>query len=75
MEKENRVLHKRIDRLEPLAEENKDLRQANSELKDKTSVLEAKNADLKAEVASLSEKEEGETGRPAGSQRQDPATG
>ena len=53
MEKENRVLHKRIDRLEPLAEENKDLRQENSELKDKTSVLEAKNADLKAEVAKL----------------------
>jgi transposase len=53
MEKENRVLHKRIDRLEPLAEENKDLRQENSELKDKTSVLEAKNADLKTEVAKL----------------------
>ncbi len=53
MEKENRVLHKRIDRLEPLSEENKDLRQENSELKDKTSVLEAKNADLKAELAKL----------------------
>ena len=53
MEKENRVLHKRIDRLEPLAEENKDLRQENIELKGKTSVLEAKNADLKAEVAKL----------------------
>jgi len=53
MEKENRELHKRIDRLEPLAEENKDLRQENRELKDKTSVLEAENADMKAEVAKL----------------------
>ncbi len=46
MEKENRVLHKRIDHFEPLAEENKDLCQANSALK-------TENSDLKAEVAKL----------------------
>jgi len=50
MEKENRVLHKRIDRLEPLAEENKDLRQENIELKGKTSVLEAKPEQQQATV-------------------------
>ena len=46
MEKENRELHKRIDRLEPFAEENKGLRQENSALK-------TENADLKEEVAKL----------------------
>ena len=46
MEKENRVLHKRIDRLEPLAEKNKDLHQENS-------VLKTENSDLKEEVAKL----------------------
>ena len=46
MEKENRVLCKRIDRLEPLTEENKDLHQ-------EISVLKTENSDLKAEVAKL----------------------
>jgi len=54
MEKENRVLHKRIDRLEPLAEENKDLRQENSALKTESSDLKAEVAKLKAQLNSNS---------------------
>ena len=46
MEKESLELTKRIDRLEPLAEENTDLRHENSALK-------TENTDLKAEVAAL----------------------
>jgi transposase len=46
IKKESRELTKRIDRLEPLAEENTDLRHENSALK-------TENADLKAEVAAL----------------------
>ena len=46
MEKESLELTKRFDRLEPLAEENTDLRQENSALK-------TENTDLKAEVAAL----------------------
>lgn len=53
VEKENLKLQRRIDRLEPIADENKDLRQKNSELKTKYSELETENADLKAEVAAL----------------------
>jgi len=47
-------LHNRIDRLEPLSEENKDLHQENSELKEESTALKSRVAELEAQINSNS---------------------
>jgi len=54
MVKESRELTKRIDRLEPLAQENKDLHQENSALKTENTDLKARIAELEAQLNSNS---------------------
>jgi transposase len=54
LKEESRKLHNRIDRLEPLSEENKDLHQENSELKEESTALKSRVAELEAQINSNS---------------------